>query len=135
MPNDVCAQCETPTLVEHIETRTELGRELPFKYHSCSTCGRRVATFEDMQWTAAKVREFYVGRAEEVVRGLTFEQRRAYAKAWLWCRWQWLKACLEIPPMPYRPTIRTNIEGKPVVIGAGTRDGDAIYRTFWKEEQ
>ena len=131
---DVCAQCETPTLVEEQGTRTELGRELPYKYHVCSTCSLKQATFEDLQWNANKMREFYNERHDVIRRSLSGEQRIAYLKAWLWCFKEWLKVVFEIPPWPYHPTITTDIEERVIAITV-TDDEHRINGTYWPRKE
>lgn len=130
MTEEVCANCETPTLVEHTDKRQELGRDLPYKYHACSACGTKQVTFEDMKWNAGKMREFYGEREGEIKRGLTLEQKYAYMKAWLWCFWAWLRALVEIPEWPRRPQITVNVEEKVLAITA-VDDEHRIYKTFW----
>lgn len=134
MIKDVCAQCETPTLMEVVDSRLELGRELKFKYHQCKSCGLVQALDEDLKWNVEQMQAFYGERANEVRRSMTLEQKRAYLKAHAWCFWRWLVALVEIPAWPWRPTITTDISGKVVGITASDEDS-RIGKTFWKEKK
>lgn len=134
MTQEVCVQCETPTLTEVVDSRLENGRELKFKYHQCKTCGLVQSIDADLKWNVEQMQAFYSEYADSVRRSMTLDQKRAYLKAYVWCFWRWLVALVEIPAWPWKVTITTDIAGKVVSITASDEDS-RVGKTFWKEKK